>query len=96
VVKQPPYHVIEVGNADFGLPIEIYFRNIGEPQEIKFNYNLFLQAHELVNYVRCEKLTFVNPTDEFERKLIKAGGVCIIKLSCNCFSFDAVEYSCTD
>lgn len=28
-----------------------------------------------MNHLRCEKLTFNNPTKEFRRKLIKAGGV---------------------
>lgn len=28
-----------------------------------------------MNHLRCEKLTFNNPTKEFRRKLIRAGGV---------------------
>lgn len=42
-----------------------------------FNYDLFLnlEGNPPVNHLRCEKLTFNNPTKEFRRKLIKAGGV---------------------
>lgn len=28
-----------------------------------------------MNHLRCEKLTFNNPTEDFRRKLLKAGGV---------------------
>ena len=75
--KDPPYHVSEVGYAGFELPIDIYFKNKAEPKKIKFMYNLFLHMEEPVNHVRCEKLTFQNPTEEFKKKLLKAGGVCI-------------------
>lgn len=42
-----------------------------------FNYDLFLnlEGNPPVNHLRCEKLTFNNPTKDFRRKLIKAGGV---------------------
>lgn len=42
-----------------------------------FNYDLFLnlEGNPPVNHLRCEKLTFNNPTKEFRKKLIKAGGV---------------------
>lgn len=42
-----------------------------------FNYDLFLnlEGNPPVNHLRCEKLTFNNPTHEFRRKLVKAGGV---------------------
>ncbi|KAL3865864.1 hypothetical protein ACJMK2_043213 [Sinanodonta woodiana] len=96
VVKKLPYHVSEAGYADFDLPIYIYFRNNGDPQKIKFNYNLFLQAHEPVNHVRCEKLTFQNPTDEFKKKLIKARGECSNKSTfnyCRCLCYPLEKLS---
>lgn len=48
-----------------------------EPRKVCFNYDLFLnlEGNPPVNHLRCEKLTFNNPTKEFRRKLIKAGGV---------------------
>lgn len=48
-----------------------------EPKKVCFNYDLFLnlEGNPPVNHLRCEKLTFNNPTSEFRRKLIKAGGV---------------------
>lgn len=77
VCKEPPYKVEESGNAGFLMPIEVYFKNKEEPKKMCFNYDLFLnlEGNPPVNHLRCEKLTFNNPTKEFRRKLIKAGGV---------------------
>ncbi|XP_035280670.1 protein AF-9 isoform X5 [Anguilla anguilla] len=74
--KDPPYKVEESGYAGFILPIEVYFKNKEEPKKVRFDYDLFLhlEGHPPVNHLRCEKLTFNNPTDEFRRKLLKAGG----------------------
>ncbi|XP_046905295.1 protein AF-9 isoform X2 [Hypomesus transpacificus] len=76
VCKDPPYKVEESGYAGFILPIEVYFRNKEEPRKVRFDYDLFLhlEGHPPVNHLRCEKLTFNNPTEEFRRKLLKAGG----------------------
>ncbi|XP_010901180.1 protein AF-9 isoform X3 [Esox lucius] len=83
VCKDPPYKVEESGYAGFILPIEVYFRNKmfhctsqEEPKKVRFDYDLFLHldGHPPVNHLRCEKLTFNNPTEEFRRKLLKAGG----------------------
>lgn len=48
-----------------------------EPKKVCFTYDLFLnlEGNPPVNHLRCEKLTFNNPTKEFRRKLIRAGGV---------------------
>lgn len=72
----------ESGYAGFNLPIEIYFKNKEEPKKITFNYDLFLHTPNSppVNHVRCEKLTFQNPTEEFRKKLIKAGGVRLVDI----------------
>ncbi|XP_002732768.1 protein ENL-like [Saccoglossus kowalevskii] len=80
VVKEPPYQVAESGYAGFTLPIEVYFKNKEEPKKVRFEYDLFLHLEGCppVNHIRCEKLTFNNPTEDFRRKLIKAGGVGII------------------
>ncbi|KAL7993087.1 hypothetical protein Chor_017343, partial [Crotalus horridus] len=47
-----------------------------EPKKVCFTYDLFLnlEGNPPVNHLRCEKLTFNNPTKEFRHKLIKAGG----------------------
>ncbi|XP_056432156.1 LOW QUALITY PROTEIN: protein AF-9 [Gadus chalcogrammus] len=76
VFKDPPYKVEESGYAGFILPIEVYFRNKEEPKKVRFDYDLFLhlEGHPPVNHLRCEKLTFNNPTEEFRKKLLKAGG----------------------
>ncbi|XP_076004587.1 protein AF-9 isoform X2 [Genypterus blacodes] len=76
VIKDPPYKVEECGYAGFILPIEVYFKNKEEPKKVRFDYDLFLHldGHPPVNHLRCEKLTFNNPTEEFRRKLLKAGG----------------------
>ena len=77
MVKEPPYQLSEAGYGSFILPIEIHFRNDEEPKRILFKYDLFLHldGNPLVNHTRFEKLTFQNPTDDFRRKLVKAGGV---------------------
>ncbi|XP_056331081.1 MLLT1 super elongation complex subunit b isoform X4 [Danio aesculapii] len=77
VCKEPPYKVEESGYAGFLMPIEVYFKNKEEPKKVCFNYDLFLnlEGNPPVNHLRCEKLTFNNPTHEFRRKLVKAGGV---------------------
>ncbi|KAK1889918.1 Protein AF-9 [Dissostichus eleginoides] len=76
VIKDPPYKVEESGYAGFILPIEVYFRNKEEPKKVRFDYDLFLHldGHPPVNHLRCEKLTFNSPTEEFRKKLLKAGG----------------------
>ncbi|XP_056298142.1 protein AF-9 isoform X2 [Pseudoliparis swirei] len=76
VCKDPPYKLEESGYAGFILPIEVYFKNKEEPKKVRFDYDLFLhlEGHPPVNHLRCEKLTFNNPTEEFRRKLLKAGG----------------------
>ncbi|KAJ8373016.1 hypothetical protein AAFF_G00272070 [Aldrovandia affinis] len=76
VCKDPPYKVEESGYAGFILPIEVYFKNKEEPKKVRFDYDLFLHldGHPPVNHLRCEKLTFNKPTEEFCRKLMKAGG----------------------
>ncbi|KAF4089350.1 hypothetical protein AMELA_G00065420 [Ameiurus melas] len=70
VCKDPPYKVEESGYAGFILPIEVYFRNKEEPKKVRFDYDLFLhlEGHPPVNHLRCEKLTFNNPTEEFRKK----------------------------
>lgn len=48
-----------------------------EPRKVCFTYDLFLnlEGNPPVNHLRCEKLTFNNPTVEFRYKLLLAGGV---------------------
>ncbi|KAM6230185.1 protein AF-9 [Porphyrio hochstetteri] len=79
VCKDPPYKVEESGYAGFILPIEVYFKNKEEPKKVRFDYDLFLhlEGHPPVNHLRCEKLTFNNPTEEFRRKLLLAGGMMV-------------------
>ncbi|XP_044274955.1 protein ENL isoform X2 [Varanus komodoensis] len=76
VCKEPPYKVEESGYAGFIMPIEVHFKNKEEPKRVCFTYDLFLnlEGNPPVNHLRCEKLTFNNPTKEFRHKLIKAGG----------------------
>lgn len=48
-----------------------------QPKKVCFKYDLVFNPEcELpVDHLRCEKLTFNNPSKDFKRKLIKAGGV---------------------
>ncbi|XP_038067885.1 protein ENL-like [Patiria miniata] len=80
VVKEPPYEVAESGYAGFLMTIEVHFRSKEEPKKVILNYDLFLNTEQQppVNHIRCEKLTFHNPTEDFRRKLLKAGGVGVL------------------
>ncbi|XP_058137982.1 protein ENL isoform X3 [Dasypus novemcinctus] len=76
VCKEPPYKVEESGYAGFIMPIEVHFKTKEEPRKVCFTYDLFLnlEGNPPVNHLRCEKLTFNNPTTEFRWKLLRAGG----------------------
>lgn len=65
-----------------------------EPKKVRFDYDLFLhlEGHPPVNHLRCEKLTFNNPTEEFRRKLLKAGGVRVQREDSFFFLCDAVTF----
>ncbi|NXR04341.1 AF9 protein, partial [Sagittarius serpentarius] len=58
----------------------VIFNPQEEPKKVRFDYDLFLhlEGHPPVNHLRCEKLTFNNPTEEFRRKLLKAGGIMVM------------------
>uniref|UniRef100_A0A3B3ZSV5 YEATS domain-containing protein n=1 Tax=Periophthalmus magnuspinnatus TaxID=409849 RepID=A0A3B3ZSV5_9GOBI len=92
--KEPPYKVEESGYAGFLMPIEVYFKNKEEPKKVCFNYDLFLnlEGNPPVNHLRCEKLTFNNPTKEFRRKLIKAGGVLVVPEGAEAVSRPSPDY----
>uniref|UniRef100_A0A8C6V142 MLLT1 super elongation complex subunit a n=1 Tax=Neogobius melanostomus TaxID=47308 RepID=A0A8C6V142_9GOBI len=79
VCKEPPYKVEESGYAGFLMPIEVYFKNKEEPKKV-------------LNHLRCEKLTFNNPTKEFRRKLIKAGGVLVVPEGAEAVSRPSPDY----
>ncbi|CAK6971298.1 protein ENL-like [Scomber scombrus] len=75
VCKEPPYKVDESGSAGFLMHVELYFKNKVQPKKMCFKYDLFLNPEgKPVDHLRCETLTFNNPTKEFRRKLIKAAG----------------------
>ncbi|XP_017276017.1 protein ENL [Kryptolebias marmoratus] len=94
VCKEPPYKVEESGYAGFLMPIEVYFKNKEEPKRVCFNYDLFLnlEGNPPVNHLRCEKLTFNNPTKEFRRKLIKAGGILVVPEGAEAVSRPSPDY----
>lgn len=82
VCDGPPFEVSERVMASFTLPIDIHFRNQedDEPKKIRFEYNLSIPSNEGVNSSRLEKMSFHNQNEEFKKKVIKAGGVCICVL----------------
>ncbi|XP_075467714.1 protein ENL isoform X2 [Ascaphus truei] len=92
--KEPPYKVEESGYAGFIMPIEVYFKNKEEPKKVCFTYDLFLnlEGNPPVNHLRCEKLTFNNPTKEFRRKLLKAGGVMVMPEGAEAVSRPSPDY----
>ncbi|XP_026888336.2 protein ENL isoform X2 [Electrophorus electricus] len=94
VCKEPPYKVEESGYAGFLMPIEVYFKNKEEPKKVLFNYDLFLnlEGNPPVNHLRCEKLTFNNPTRDFRRKLVKAGGIIVVPEGAEVVSRPSPDY----
>lgn len=80
-MKEPPYVVKESGYAGFELPVEVYFKNREEPKKITFEYDLFLNMDDSVSNTRREKLTFKNPSPDFKKRLLKAGGELITSSS---------------
>ncbi|XP_054836499.1 protein ENL [Eublepharis macularius] len=94
VCKEPPYKVEESGYAGFIMPIEVHFKNKEEPKRVSFTYDLFLnlEGNPPVNHLRCEKLTFNNPTKEFRHKLIKAGGVMVMPEGAETVSRPSPDY----
>lgn len=94
VCKEPPYKVEESGYAGFIMPIEVYFKNKEEPRKVCFTYDLFLnlEGNPPVNHLRCEKLTFNNPTLEFRCKLLMAGGVMVMPEGAETLSRPSPDY----
>ncbi|KAM7141076.1 protein ENL isoform 1-T1 [Molossus nigricans] len=94
VCKEPPYKVEESGYAGFIMPIEVYFKNKEEPRKVCFTYDLFLnlEGNPPVNHLRCEKLTFNNPTIEFRYKLLMAGGVMVMPEGAETVSRPSPDY----
>ncbi|OQR78189.1 hypothetical protein BIW11_06565 [Tropilaelaps mercedesae] len=74
-IREPPFQVTESGYAGFNMPIWVYFKTKEEPKKIEFVYDLYLSLDgKPINNIRCEKLTFHNPPDDFCQKLLKGGG----------------------
>nr|XP_015856279.1 protein ENL isoform X1 [Peromyscus maniculatus bairdii] len=94
VCKEPPYKVEESGYAGFIMLIEVYFKNKEEPRKVCFTYDLFLnlEGNPPVNHLRCEKLTFNNPTTEFRCKLLMAGGVMVMPEGADTVSRPSPDY----
>ena len=76
VFKEPPYSLEASGYGSFTLPIDIYFKNKEEPKKVTLRYDLILPALGMpaINNIRNEALKFINPPDEFKKKVLKAGG----------------------
>jgi len=77
--KEPPYKLSESGYGSFNLPIEVYFKTHAKEDARKhlMQYDLSLQMLGLppLNCTKIEALTFLNPSEEFEKRLLKAGAV---------------------
>ncbi|XP_057338108.1 protein AF-9 [Microplitis mediator] len=78
ILKSPPYSLKESGYAGFLLPIFVYLKNNDEPKKIQIQYDLQLQESgpPINNVIRHSEL-FINPSDDFRRKLLKGGGVVV-------------------
>ena len=76
MIRKPPYEVSEAGYGRFTLSVEIHFRNIKEePRKYR------IVGMRLLNITKVEALTFLNPSDDFEKKLLRGGAVVLGALS---------------
>ncbi|XP_045687170.1 protein ENL isoform X4 [Phyllostomus hastatus] len=68
--------------------------SVEEPRKVCFTYDLFLnlEGNPPVNHLRCEKLTFNNPTIEFRYKLLMAGGVMVMPEGAETVSRPSPDY----
>ncbi|XP_053440471.1 protein ENL isoform X3 [Nycticebus coucang] len=68
--------------------------DVEEPRKVCFTYDLFLnlEGNPPVNHLRCEKLTFNNPTTEFRYKLLRAGGVMVMPEGADTVSRPSPDY----
>lgn len=56
------------------MPIIVYFKTKEEPKKLQFIYDLYLSLDgKPLNNIRCEKLTFHNPPEDFCQKLFRGG-----------------------
>ncbi|GAA6111154.1 protein ENL isoform X1, partial [Tachysurus ichikawai] len=71
-----------------------YFLLQEEPKKVLFNYDLFLnlEGNPPVNHLRCEKLTFNNPTRDFRKKLVRAGGIIVVPEGAELVSRPSPDY----
>ncbi|KAB1259186.1 Protein ENL [Camelus dromedarius] len=84
--KQPPARPSE--------PTSLFSLFKEEPRKVCFTYDLFLnlEGNPPVNHLRCEKLTFNNPTIEFRYKLLMAGGVMVMPEGAETVSRPSPDY----
>jgi len=80
VCKEPPYKVSETGYGSFSLPVEIYFRNKEEPRKYRLEYDLSLPLLGMppYNFTKVELVTFLNPLEDFENRLLKGGAIILL------------------
>ena len=56
------------------MPILVFFKTKEEPKKLQFIYDLYLSLDgKPINNIRCERLTFHNPPEDFCQKLFKGG-----------------------
>ncbi|XP_014321969.1 protein ENL isoform X3 [Myotis lucifugus] len=81
----------EMNGARYGVGIQSFQE---EPRKVCFTYDLFLnlEGNPPVNHLRCEKLTFNNPTVEFRYKLLMAGGVMVMPEGAETVSRPSPDY----
>lgn len=73
VLTEPPYQVRETGYAGFDIPIEVHFKNKDKPNSLKLVHDLVLLTDKPNQTSRIEKVTFINPSKDFEKCLVKSG-----------------------
>ncbi|CAL1300402.1 unnamed protein product [Larinioides sclopetarius] len=73
IKEKPPFVLSESTSQSFSMQIEIFFFPGAKLSKVSYIYNLSI-SDKVVNNSWERRLTFVNPTKDFNEKLLLAGG----------------------
>ncbi|XP_055924323.1 uncharacterized protein LOC129956462 isoform X1 [Argiope bruennichi] len=73
IKEKPPFVLSESTSQNISIQIEVYFCKEAKLKKVNYIYDICINDDE-VNTLWTRKLTFPNPSKEFEKKLLLAGG----------------------
>jgi len=78
VIRHQPFRVRETASRGFPVDIDVHFKNLGSPQQVKFKYDFFLQSEgPSIHCERSEKLIFDDSNVEFAKHLLDGGAIVV-------------------